>query len=315
MRFQPFRLGSRQRANRRSPGEKPKLAIVACLKNEADDLVEWLCFHRLIGVSRFVIYDNLSTDSTAAILDSVPFRNEIVVRQIDDDYPQKAAFADAIARYRDELDWVAFLDGDEFIVPLGDLSIIDKLAELEARGVDGFGIHWRIFGSSGHEERPRGLLTRSFIRRAKDGWKPNRHVKSIVRIAAIQWMVTQHYFRLKGPYLLDDGSEAPQGFEGVTSSKATFTQGFALHHYITKSRAQCFRKIARGRPRPNGSTTKFRSPSYWTTYDRNEVKDDRAAKIIEPIRDEVIALRKTRGRRPPGNARAGAVAAERPHGL
>ena len=149
---------------------RPKLAIVTCIKNEGEDLVEWLCFHRLIGVSRFVIYDNLSTDATLRILDAVPFRDEIVVHRWPTNRRKKFAFRDAIKRYRDELDWVAFLDGDEFIVPLGETSLLDKLAELEAQGIDGFGIHWRIFGSSGHKVRPQGLVTQSFTRRAEDGF-------------------------------------------------------------------------------------------------------------------------------------------------
>jgi glycosyltransferase involved in cell wall biosynthesis len=290
MRFAPFRLGYWRRANKRAADERPSLAIVTCIKNEGDDLVEWLCFHRQIGVSRFVIYDNLSTDATAAILEAVPFRDEIVVHRMADPSPQKAAFNDALKRYRDELDWVAFIDGDEFIVPLGEVSIVDKLAELEARGVDGFAIHWRIFGSAGHKERPPGLVTESFTRRAEDDFQPNRHVKSVVRIGKVQSMATQHYFRVSGRYLLDDGTQAPPDFEGI-ASKASYGQGFAIHHYITKSHAQCLQKIARGRPKPSGSKAKYRGRSYWTTYDRNAMPDDRAAEVIAPIRTSVLQLR------------------------
>jgi hypothetical protein len=315
MRFAPFWLGARQPASSRPGGERPSLAIVTCIKNEGDDLIEWLCFHRRIGVSRFVIYDNLSTDATASILRSVPFRDEIVVHRIAGDYPQKAAFTDALARYRDELDWVAFIDGDEFIVPLGEVSLLDKLAEFEAQGVDGFGIHWRIFGSSGHEERPRGLLTTSFTQRARDGFKGNRHVKSVVRIGAVEAMVTQHYFRVRGRYLLDKGTEAPPGFDGVVTPKATFTQGFAIYHYITKSRAQCMEKIARGRPKPSRSRSKYRTIAYWTIYDRNDVQDYGAVRVIAPIREDVIKLRRQTRYRIRKEMQPSAAAAERGQGL
>jgi glycosyltransferase involved in cell wall biosynthesis len=274
----------------------PRLAIVTCLKNEGDDLVEWLCFHRHIGVSRFVIYDNISTDATARILRAMPFQDEIIVHRVVDESAQKIAFKDAIKRYRGELDWVAFIDGDEFIVPFGKVSLVKKLAELEAQGVNGFGIHWRIFGSSGLQERPDGLLTEAFTQRAKDGFKPNRHVKSMVKLAAVQTMVTPHYFRVSGAYRLDDGMEPPPDFEGVVSAKPTFTQGLALHHYITKSRAQCMRKIARGRPRPSSSPIKYRPESYFDRNDRNEVEDHKAARIIAPIREEVLQLRDKIGR-------------------
>lgn len=314
MRFAPFRLGSWRRASKRPERHGPSLAIVTCIKNEGDDLVEWLCFHRHIGVSRFVIYDNLSTDSTLKLLDSMPFRDQITVHTIADESAQKAAFADALERYRGELDWVAFIDGDEFIVPLGEVSLLDKLAEFEANGVDGFGVHWRIFGSSGHEQRPRGLLTESFTHRAGDGFRANRHVKSVVRIAAVEAMVTQHYFRVSGKYLLDNGTQPPTDFRGV-AAKASFTQGFAIHHYITKSRAQCMEKIARGRPKPSRSKSKYRTLSYWTTYNRNEVSDLRAAQVIDPMRDYVVQLRKETRSRIGKEMKLSAAVAERGQGL
>jgi hypothetical protein len=94
---------------------------------------------------------------------------------------------------------------------------------------------------------------------------------------------------------MDDGSEPPPDFNGF-AEQASFRQGFAIHHYITKSREQCFAKIARGRPRPESKGNKYRPPSYWRTYNRNEVKDPRAAEVMAPIRDDVIGLRETIGR-------------------
>jgi glycosyltransferase involved in cell wall biosynthesis len=273
----------------------PRLAIVTCIKNEGEDLVEWLCFHRQVGVSRFVVYDNLSTDATARILNSVPFKQQIEVRRIAKESPQKAAFADALKRYRDALDWVAFIDGDEFLVPLTEQSLPQKLGELEAAGFAGFGIHWKIFGSAGHESRPPGLVTETFTRRAPDNFKANRHTKSVVQIAKVKAMISQHYFSVEGGYLLDGGSEPPAGFEGV-APRTSFEHGFAIHHYITKSHEQCLKKIARGRPKPDWSQEKYRPPSYWDRYNRNDVEDDRAAGIIRPIREDVLRLRDAIGR-------------------
>src|SRR5947209_4668609 len=39
------------------------LAICAIFKDEAPYLAEWVTFHRLMGVDRFYLYDNRSTDS------------------------------------------------------------------------------------------------------------------------------------------------------------------------------------------------------------------------------------------------------------
>lgn len=290
MRFPPFRLGSHFGGGGQAEGGRPRLAIVTCIKNEGEDLVEWLCFHRQIGVSRFVIYDNLSTDSTLRVLNAVPFRDEITLHIVSDEQAQKFAFRDAIRRYQQELDWVAFIDGDEFIVPLAEMSLVDKLSEIEARGVDGIGLHWRSFGSSGHKVRPAGLVTESFVHRAEDRWSANRHVKSIVRIGAVEGMGTQHYFQVRGAYLLDDGTAPPEDFKGL-AGPASFNQGFAIHHYVTKSRAQCLAKIARGRPMSGNAKNKYRNLSYWISHDRNEVEDRRAAEVIAPIRESVLKLR------------------------
>jgi hypothetical protein len=103
-------------------------------------------------------------------------------------------------------------------------------------------------------------------------------------------MVTQHYFTVRGKYLLDDGEEAPRAFEGLRPG-TSYTQGFAIHHYITKSQAQCVQKIMRGRPKPSNSKWKYRRMTYWTTYDRNEVEDFRAGEVIAPIQERVVQLR------------------------
>jgi hypothetical protein len=108
-------------------------------------------------------------------------------------------------------------------------------------------------------------------------------------------MVTSHYFSVKGAYRLDDGSDPPRGFQGVGPA-ASFRRGIAIHHYVTKSRAQCMTKIARGRPLFDSSGQQFREASYFEIHDRNEVEDDRAARVIAPIRDDVLKLRDAIGR-------------------
>jgi hypothetical protein len=242
-----------------------------------------------------VIYDNLSADATARILHSVPFQDEITVHRVENGFPQKTAFSDAIGRYREAFDWVAFIDGDEYIVPLGDASLPELLVDLAASGIDGLGIHWRVFGSSGHLARPPGLLTESFTQRAGDAFKANRHVKSIVRLPKVTRMVTPHFFSIDGRYELDDGSEPAPDFAGL-GIRASYQRGFAIHHYITKSREQCMRKIARGRPKPIWSEKKYRPPTYFESYDRNEIEDARAAEVIAPIRDTALRLRDEIGR-------------------
>ena len=85
-------------------------------------------------------------------------------------------------------------------------------------------------------------------------------------------MVTPHYITVAGDYRLEDGTKPDADFIGIVS-RPSFEGGFAIHHYVTKSHAQCMRKIARGRPRDARKGDKYRPPEYWEQRDRNEVED------------------------------------------
>ncbi|MGL6467455.1 glycosyltransferase family 2 protein [Aeromonas hydrophila] len=45
-----------------------KLFIAAIVKNELDALLEWIAYHRVLGVSGFIIADNGSNDGTRELL-------------------------------------------------------------------------------------------------------------------------------------------------------------------------------------------------------------------------------------------------------
>lgn len=47
---------------------KNKLSFVAIVKNEAPYIIEWIEFHKLVGVDKFYIYDNESSDNLKELL-------------------------------------------------------------------------------------------------------------------------------------------------------------------------------------------------------------------------------------------------------
>ena len=97
-----------------------RLAMAAIFKNEGPYILEWVAHHRALGIERFFIADNDSSDETTAtlaalacagIVEHLPFPSEPGLP------PQPAAYDAILRRYRDEADWIAFLDADEFLVP------------------------------------------------------------------------------------------------------------------------------------------------------------------------------------------------------
>jgi radical SAM protein with 4Fe4S-binding SPASM domain len=56
------------------------LAICAIVRDEAPYIAEWVAFHRLIGISRFFIYDDRSEDETLSILSRMNRGDVLTIR-------------------------------------------------------------------------------------------------------------------------------------------------------------------------------------------------------------------------------------------
>jgi hypothetical protein len=120
--------------NNKGPFED-NLSICAIIKNEVDYLEEWIEFHRLVGVTKFYIYDNHSNDGTVEILRSYINKGIVVAKtwpkndKIDTTI-QIHAYNDAIKICKNKTRWLALIDVDEFIVPVKKNSICDVLDEI-----------------------------------------------------------------------------------------------------------------------------------------------------------------------------------------
>ena len=125
-----------------------KLSIVACFKNEAPYMKEWIEYHRLMGFDHFYLYNNNSDDDYQDVLH--PYVEAGVVTLTD--WPQVpvqlAAYEDFYARFRHETQWVSFIDLDEFFCPLRDTNMIEWLDKRSNYPLHM--VYWQMFGTSGH---------------------------------------------------------------------------------------------------------------------------------------------------------------------
>ena len=88
------------------------------MKNEGPYLKEWLEFHLMTGVEHFYLYDNNSDDETIEILKGYIQRG-IVSYQFWPDHPgQLKACMHTLTNYKNDSFWIAFIDLDEFIIPV-----------------------------------------------------------------------------------------------------------------------------------------------------------------------------------------------------
>lgn len=134
-----------------SDGSSGKV-IVGCMKNEAPYILEWVAYHRQIGVDNFLIYTNDCSDGTDEILGRLQELGIVEHRSNNDwkgNSPQQHALNKAmqepVAR---NSDWLIHIDVDEFInVRTGNGTLDDFLAHVpEATNI---AMTWRMFGHNG----------------------------------------------------------------------------------------------------------------------------------------------------------------------
>lgn len=109
-----------------------RITAITCVKNEGPFLLEWIAFHRLIGVTDFLIYSNDCTDATDLLLDALDARG--LVRHLPNPAVGRNYQMEALkdARKQDvarNADWVWIADVDEFLnIHVGDHTLSALIA-------------------------------------------------------------------------------------------------------------------------------------------------------------------------------------------
>jgi hypothetical protein len=93
-----------------------RVAIAAPIRREADGLLEWIAYHRALGVGQFILGDNGGDDGTSELL--VALDRAGIIQRLDfvgRTYFQTAFNAAALAAARSVADFLLFMDADEFL--------------------------------------------------------------------------------------------------------------------------------------------------------------------------------------------------------
>ena len=196
--------------------------------DENEYLDEWVSYHLGIGFEHIVIYDNKST---------IPVKNlwgkDVTVLFEERNFQSSAednCHNDTIRNF--DVNWIARIDVDEFIVLKKHENINDLLEEYKNFG--GLGINWRVFGTSGHINKPKGLVKDNYLWRMPDNCTEiinggSSHLKTIIHK---EFFIKVHHphFCLSTRYLVNEDYE-PYPDAWTDSSRRLAV----IHHYITKS--------------------------------------------------------------------------------
>lgn len=255
----------KRRLKRVTTAPSTYLAVCAIAKDEGPYFKEWIEWHRKMGVEKFYIYDNESTDSTKEVLK--PYIEAGIV-----DYcyfpgyrKQLAAYDDCLEKHRLEARWIAFIDLDEFIVPIKDKTIPQFLKRFEdSPAVE---INWLVYGSGGAKKREQGGVMTRFKRHSLPGHRLNRHVKSIVDPRRVFSMIGCHEVaRISGKAADSHGNPITKNFREREPQQDVIR----INHYAVRSYEEFREKQNRGRASGRNRTV---SDDYFNQYDLNDIED------------------------------------------
>ncbi len=152
-------------APRSLPSGNSGRVIVSCMKNEAPYVLEWIAYHRAIGVDNFLIYTNDCSDGTDDILDQLQTLGIVQHRRNDNwkgNSPQQHALNQSLSEPMiQNAEWIIHIDLDEFInVRCGNGTLQDFLDRVpDATNV---AMTWRLFGHNGVTALNSQFVTQQF---------------------------------------------------------------------------------------------------------------------------------------------------------
>ncbi|MCB1107951.1 MAG: glycosyltransferase family 92 protein [Chlamydiia bacterium] len=199
---------------------KPRypLAICAIFHNEAPFLKEWIDYHHdEMGINKFYLYNNNSTDDYLSVL--APYMKSGVVQLID--WPsieenaihgfgefqqvpyQHGAYQHCAEKIKGQVDWIAMIDIDEYIVPNMSAQAFYKLLEKEKKEKTGsLKIYWKVFGTSNIYTLNEGeKLIDHLVMRASEEHPWNFQIKSIHQPKALRRPLVHEAKKLHKGYL------------------------------------------------------------------------------------------------------------------
>jgi hypothetical protein len=276
---------------RAAPAPTALIALAAIVKNELPYLLEWIAFHRAVGVERFFIADNDSSDGTTELLSALSKAGVVDWIARPGQASQLPAYLALMKRYRSQAVWIAFIDADEFITPLDGLSLRPVFDTLSA-DIGAVCVNWATFGSAGQKVPTNELVIERFPARADKTWLGNHNYKSIVRSKAFHTVSsTPHRFLLRKNfrYAHPDGSEMRQHRLGPGVSAEVVWNLMRLNHYVVKSEAE-FELIKRPRGLADFVNT-TRNHKFFKNHDCNNVPDAMPDWLISATKAEMEKLR------------------------
>jgi len=250
-----------------------KLAICTIQRNRAQWLEEWISFHSVVGFSKFYIFLHKCEDDSEDVLKKLSSKFDIQSFIVDPAMrlPQLQAYQYCYHTFNALHDWIAFIDGDEFLFSPKSVSIKTELQKFSDPKIGAIGVYWAYFGSSGHKAEPQGLITENYRHRAAEDFWENGHFKSIVKGGqGTDFSVLQnaHFFKTRG----DTYDTNLRLLTFGHMNHLPCYESLKINHYGTQS-YEFFKLFKQNSGAPDTNPNLIRPDDWFIERDRNEIFD------------------------------------------
>lgn len=279
-----------------------RVLSVTSIKDEGPFLLEWLAWHRMIGVTDFLVYSNDCTDGSDDLLEALAGQGVLTHLRNRPEGEQSIQWQALNAAWKHPLrkaaEWMLVSDVDEFpMVHCGSHRLADLIAALP-EGAEAVALGWRLFGNAGLARFAPQPVTAQFTRSTPPEMRhpvAATFFKSLFRPAAFARAGVHRPRQKAGTVpLWVDGSGRPlppviadndkrMSLMGVTGYRALAE----MHHYSLRSAESFVVKTERGLP--NRSEKRI-DLTYWVERNFNAVDNRAALALQEPLAAEMAAL-------------------------
>jgi hypothetical protein len=233
-----------------------RVALVCVAKNEDNYIHEWINYHKKLGFDDIFIYQN-DWDF------DISYPNVVTIKTTGKQ-SQLKSYQNFITTYKDQFDWAAFVDVDEFFVLKKHNNIKEFISEHGSGS--SIAVNWMIFGDNNISEIDGNFSTIKRFTKREDSVNP--HIKSICNL--------KQKITFSDPHSIVEGWVDSNGKRGV----GPFNYGgpidvIQINHYFCKTKEEFIQKIQRGRADIEG----FRNVNEFDSMNHNEVEDLTALKF------------------------------------
>eukprot|EP01026_Neomeris_dumetosa_P033666 TRINITY_DN2692_c0_g1_i7.p1 TRINITY_DN2692_c0_g1~~TRINITY_DN2692_c0_g1_i7.p1 ORF type:complete len:340 (-),score=7.11 TRINITY_DN2692_c0_g1_i7:477-1367(-) len=227
-----------------------KILMCTITKNwPTEDIQEWIEYHRWIGIDHFYLREHMSQKLQNDVADYIK-QGIVTYTWTDMDRKERPIFKffqECLDNFRDQYDFIAFIDSDEYIVMQKPQCLNSFMEQFTDYG--GLAINWIQMGTSGHKARPHGPTLGNYVNCCLNRTSTfNKHVKSIINTKYGERILNTHFFfTIEGKPIVNEHFVPVHGHE----TKEASWDFVALHHYQTKSAEDFIGRKIRGHPTEN----------------------------------------------------------------